>query len=240
MKLTFVGTRGEIEPRSRRHNRHSALLVSHRSGRVLIDCGADWLGRFTRFRPTAVVLTHAHPDHAAGLRNGAPCPVFMTSKTWHALVRYPIGQRCVIEPRNQVKICGMSFEAFTLEHSLIAPAVGWRMRLGRACFFYAPDVVSIHEPDEALGGVRLYIGDGASLIRPLVRKRGAHLIGHASMREQLDWCAKHGVRRAIFTHCGSAIVTGQENKLAGKLCEMAGDVGVKARIAHDGMTLMLR
>jgi len=61
---------------------HSSLLVSYRSARVMIDCGLDWLGKFKRLRPSAIVLTHAHPDHAWGLKNGAPCPVYAPEKTW--------------------------------------------------------------------------------------------------------------------------------------------------------------
>lgn len=48
----------------------------------MLDCGADWLGRVARLRPSAIVLTHAHPDHAAGLADGAPCPVYATAETW--------------------------------------------------------------------------------------------------------------------------------------------------------------
>ena len=74
MKLLFLGTRGEIEARTRRHRMHSSLLVSYRSTRVMIDCGLDWLGKFERLRPSAIVLTHAHPDHALGPeKRRAPC-----------------------------------------------------------------------------------------------------------------------------------------------------------------------
>jgi glyoxylase-like metal-dependent hydrolase (beta-lactamase superfamily II) len=37
----------------------------------MIDCGADWLGEVDRVAPDVIVLTHAHPDHAGGLRKGA-------------------------------------------------------------------------------------------------------------------------------------------------------------------------
>lgn len=47
MRLRFLGTRGEIDRRSPEHRRHSALLV----GRVLVDCGRDWLGEVDRLRP---------------------------------------------------------------------------------------------------------------------------------------------------------------------------------------------
>ena len=67
MKPTFLGTRGEIEARMRRHHMHTSLLVSHRGRDVMIDCGLDWLGKFERLHPDAIVLTHAHPDRAWGL-----------------------------------------------------------------------------------------------------------------------------------------------------------------------------
>jgi hypothetical protein len=37
MKLTFLGTRGEIEARTRRHHMHSSLLVSYRGKKVMIE-----------------------------------------------------------------------------------------------------------------------------------------------------------------------------------------------------------
>jgi len=45
MKLTFIGTRGEIDPRTQRHRMHTSLLVSYRAANVMIDAGLDWLGK---------------------------------------------------------------------------------------------------------------------------------------------------------------------------------------------------
>ena len=41
MKLTFLGTRGEIEARTRGHRMHSSLLLSYRRAKVMIDCGLE-------------------------------------------------------------------------------------------------------------------------------------------------------------------------------------------------------
>src|ERR687888_2154341 len=143
MRLRFLGTRGEIEARTRRHRRHSSLLVGYGGREVMIDCGLDWRDRLGRLLPRAIVLTHAHPDHAAGLRDGAPCPVFATEVTWDALRRYPVAEREVVKPRRPFVIAGLAFEAFAVEHSLRAPAVGYRISAGKASIFYAPDVLSI-------------------------------------------------------------------------------------------------
>jgi ribonuclease BN (tRNA processing enzyme) len=65
----FLGTRGEIDARTRRHRMHTSLLVSYRGADVMIDAGLDWLGKLKRVAPHAIVLTHAHSDHAYP-RNG--------------------------------------------------------------------------------------------------------------------------------------------------------------------------
>jgi phosphoribosyl 1,2-cyclic phosphodiesterase len=240
MKLTFLGTRGEIEARTRRHHMHSSLLVSYREKKVMIDCGLDWLGKFERLHPDAIVLTHAHPDHAWGLRNGAPCPVYAPQETWCTLPSYKIDDRRVIKNRVLTRICGITFEAFPVEHSILAPAVGYRVVAGHARVFYGPDLLFIHDRAAALKGVQLYVGDGATLTHSFVRKRGDRLIGHATVRTQLGWCGKEGVPRAIITHCGSEIVSDDERKLALELCRMASERGIEAQIAHDRMELVLR
>jgi phosphoribosyl 1,2-cyclic phosphodiesterase len=81
--VIFLGTRGEAKVHSRRHRRHSSLLVEGAQARIMINCGTDWLGQLKRIAPTTVVLTHAHADHAEGLAAGAaPCPVYTTKETW--------------------------------------------------------------------------------------------------------------------------------------------------------------
>ncbi len=239
MTLTFLGTRGEIEARTRRHRMHTSLLVSYRAAHVMIDCGLDWLGKFEWLRPSAIVLTHAHPDHASGLRHGSPCPVHAPQKTWQTLQNCTIQDRHLIKERTPTKICGITFEAFPVEHSILAPAVGYRISAGRALIFYAPDLVFIHERAEALEGVQIYIGDGATITRTFVRRRGKALIGHSPVRTQLTWCQKEGVPRAIITHCGSEIVNGDEREIAAKLRGIATERGVEVRIAYDGMKVKL-
>src|SRR5213592_2209065 len=235
MQLTFLGTRGEIDARTRRHRMHTSLLVSYRHANVMIDCGLDWLGKLKRISPSAIVLTHAHPDHAWGLKRGAPCPVYAPQKTWQELRHYPIKERRLIKERTRTKIHGITFEAFPVEHSILSPAVGYRVNAGRACIFYAPDLIFIRDRYAALQGVQIYIGDGATVTRSFIRKRGKALIGHSPVRTQLTWCEKEGVPKAIITHCGSEIVTGDEREISAKIRAMAVDRHVEVRIAYDGM-----
>jgi phosphoribosyl 1,2-cyclic phosphodiesterase len=237
VKLTFLGTRGEIKARTPQHRMHSSLLVRGNNCVVLIDCGADWLNRAFEVRPHAIFLTHAHSDHAAGLRNGAPCEVFATVDTWNGVRGFAIQRRSLIRLRDAVRIRDLAFEAFPVEHSLIAPAVGFRISCRRKSIFYVPDVVSIIHQEQALSGISTYIGDGASISRPLVRTRNGAQIGHASIAAQLQWCQQEGVGRAIFTHCGSQIVTANEKQIARRIEDLGRKLALEASIANDGLEI---
>jgi len=74
--------------------------------------------------------------------------------TWNGLKRYPIRERQIIEPRHPVFLGGVEFEAFPVAHSLIAPAVGYRVSKGNVSVFYVPDLVYIFtsaiRPSQAL------------------------------------------------------------------------------------------
>ncbi len=238
MELTFLGTRGGIEIRSRLHQRHSALLVRRNDDRVMIDCGADWLGRLDAIAPTAILLTHAHPDHAAGLAEGAPCPVYATSETLELLRHLPICDWRRVPVRKSMTIGGMRFKAFPVQHSIRAPAVAYRVSAQGSCFFYLPDVARIPQASEALRGIDVYIGDGAAIRRSMVRHKGGTLIGHAPIMIQLGWCKRAGICHAIFTHCGSSIVRGDGRTLNALVRRLGREYGIDACLACDGDRLV--
>lgn len=83
-------------------------------------------------KPHAIVITHAHPDHAWGLQGGAPCPVYATKQAWRDMEDYPIEERLTVPYRRPVSIEGVHFEAFPVEHSTRCPAVNHRITAGSA------------------------------------------------------------------------------------------------------------
>jgi ribonuclease BN (tRNA processing enzyme) len=245
MKLTFLGTRGYIEPQTRRHRHYTSLLVGYRGGRVMIDCGEGWESRWDEIDPDAIMITHPHPDHAFALKRAAPpCPVHAIAEAWEKMADFKVPDefRREVGLRRRVTVAGIRFEAFSVIHSTKAPAVGYRIQAGRVAVFYVPDVVWIHDRDEALAGVRLYIGDGATIHRNMVRKekKTGALIGHSTITQQLTWCRKEGVAKMIVTHCGSDIVAGDERRVGAELRRLAAEREVDVEIAHDGMERVLR
>jgi phosphoribosyl 1,2-cyclic phosphodiesterase len=205
----------------------------------MIDCGTDWLGLLHAVLPTAIVLTHAHPDHAAGLAEGTLCPVYATRQTWDLIDRFPIEDRHTLPLNRSLLIAGLRFKAVPVEHSIRAPAVGYRVWARAGSFFYAPDVAGLLNLRGDFKGIDVYIGDGATFRRSMVRKKAGTRIGHASIIDQLGWCQKAGVPRAIFTHCGSPTVRADVRKMNAKLQKLGRDYGVEARFAYDGDRLFL-
>jgi phosphoribosyl 1,2-cyclic phosphodiesterase len=139
--------------------------------------------------------------------------------------------------RKPISIDHIMFKAFPVAHSRLAPAVGLRIRAERSCVVYVPDVAEIPDGPAVLRGIDVYIGDGATVRRSMVRRKGGTLIGHAPIATQLEWCDEAGVRQAIFTHCGSPIVRARAAETDVVIRQLGIEHGVEARIAHDGLQL---
>ena len=93
---------------------------------------------------------------------------------------------------------------------------------------------------EAFRGIAAYIGDGATISRPLVRRRGRRFVGHAQVGTQLDWCQTAGVPRAIITHCGTQIVIADRTTLKQQFAELSRKYKLRVDVANDGMEIVLR
>lgn len=75
-------------------------------------------------------------------------------------------------------------------------------------------------------------------IEASTRRHRRHTSLEVSYR--LGRCEKEGVPRAVFTHCGSEIVKGDERSLGARLHGWAAERGLEAAFAVDGMELVLR
>lgn len=239
MKICFCGTRGYIEESSRLHRMHSACLLTFARRRLLLDVGETWSGRIAELDPDWIAITHAHPDHAFGLRDGTDVPVYVTPTTKRLLRKYPVANFRTMLAGRWRRIGPFRVLPYTVVHSIRCPAVGFKVRAGGMTIVYNPDLISIDERDRVLDGVDAYIGDGASLTRPIVRRRDGALFGHTTIRAQLNWCKDAGIRRAFIVHCGKQIVQMAPREAQRRVDELAGP-SMHATVTHDGMEIVLR
>lgn len=237
-RLIFLGTRGYIEESSRLHRMHSALMLVYREKRLLLDAGESWKGRLHELAPDWIAITHAHPDHSFALEEGTDAPVYVSHESYELLKHYPVKRFRVFESGETLRLGPFRVRPYTVVHSIRAPAVGFRIGVARTSFVYNPDVVAIPGEADVLSGVATYIGDGATLTRPMVRRRGDVLFGHTTVRAQLTWCRRNGIPRAFIVHCGKQLVEMDARELQERVDALAAP-DVSATVAHDGMTAYL-
>ena len=240
MRLHFYGTKGYVKEKSRAHSGHSAFTVEAEGFRLLCDFGQNRKGLLERIRPDAIFVSHAHPDHAWGLEEGTDVPVHASAITHEITKDLPIRRRVTLVPEAAVVVGPFRLTAFPVVHSVRCPCVAVRIELPGLVLVYSGDIISFERPEAALSGADLYIGDGSTLKGPLVRRHptGA-LMGHTTVRAQLGWLGKYGIRRAIFSHFGTGPIEMGEPALKEALAEMAQAKasGCRVRAARDGMEL---
>ena len=142
--------------------------------------------------------------------------------------------------RRAALIGGLRFSAVPVQHSIRAPAVGYRVSANGCSFFYLPNVAELPEASDALRRIDVYIGDGSAIGRSMVRRKRGEWVGHAPIVRQLDWCAKAHVGRVVFTHCGSPIVRATSRTMDALAGQLSREYSLDVRIARDGDTLYLR
>ena len=240
MLLTFYGTKGYVEESSTAHAGHSSFTIEEKGFRLLCDFGENRKGMLEKIEPDAIFVSHAHPDHAWGLAEGAKAPVHASAVTHEITRELPIRKRVTLSPGRAAKTGPFRITAYPVVHSVRCPCVAARIQIGRRIIVYSGDVVAFEDPETALAGADLYIGDGSTLKGSLVRRHHSGvLIGHTTVRAQLGWLARHGVADAIFSHFGKGPIEMGEPELEAALSALAGEKapGCRVTAARDGLSL---
>ena len=240
MHLQFFGTKGYVDESSRTHAGHSAFVVEEKGFRLLCDFGENRKGTLAKIRPDAIFVSHAHPDHGWGLWEGTDIPVYASAVTHELLRELPLLNRIVLEPRKTVSIGPFRLAAQPAIHSVRCPCIGARISANTFTLVYSGDIVAFEDPDTALAGADLYVGDGSTLTGSLVRRhQSGVLIGHTTVRAQLGWLARHGILRAVFSHFGKGPIEMGDEALAEALVKLAAanPPGCAVTMAYDGLEL---
>jgi ribonuclease BN (tRNA processing enzyme) len=241
VRLQFLGTKGYVEATSDSHRGHSAFTLEAGGFRLLCDFGENQKGRLGQIRPDAILVSHAHPDHAWGLAEGTDVPVHASEVTHELLAGFALSRRVVLPREEEISAVGpFRVTAFPVIHSLRCPGLAARIETPEGTLVYSGDIVSFATSSaagRALEAADVYVGDGSTLTGSLVRRHASGvLMGHTTMRAQLGWLAKAGITRAIFSHFGDEAIAMGDAKLSACLEDLtrAKAPGCEVRVATDG------
>lgn len=231
VKLTFLGTRGEIEEFSKKHKYHSSLLMEYKKFRILIDHGHIHKNTINQIKPDVVLITHAHPDHYIWTLKDekTKIPVYATKETINYGKFKPENYK-IIQPDKKFKLGSFNIIPYKVAHSIKCPGICFKISINRKNILFTGDVVDIPNKDRILKDVDYYIGDGSSIRTNLVRKKGKQFFGHARITTQINWCKKAGIKNIIFTHLGKETIR-KENEFKKANPEII--------FAYDGMIITI-
>ncbi|MDD2876466.1 MAG: MBL fold metallo-hydrolase [Acidiphilium sp.] len=202
------------EPRNARTR--ASIVIEGAKGRLLVDTAPELRLQLTAKRIgriDAVLFTHAHADHIAGLDEvrilnrilNAPIPGYSDELTWAELRQRfdyafkpwqppgffrPVIETQVIAPGEVHAIAGLPARIIGQDHGFI-PSLG--VRVGN--FAYCTDVVRFDADQLALlAGIDIWVIDCFT--------KGPRHPTHANLDQVLEWVAALRPRRTILTHMG--------------------------------------
>jgi phosphoribosyl 1,2-cyclic phosphate phosphodiesterase len=214
------GDWGECDPAEPRNRRSRPSIVIEANGkRLLVDTGPDLRAQLTACkipRIDAILYTHSHADHIAGLDEvrilnrliDAPMPAYAMAQSWTELKsRFdyafrpwagpaffrPVFETHVVEPGEMIEIIGLDVTLIGQDHGYLTS-----LGLRAGDFAYCTDVVQLDEPAlAALENLDLFIVDCFTRHIPHPT--------HATLAQVLAWVEQLKPKRTILTHMGPSM-----------------------------------
>ena len=216
----------------------SSLLVRSHTTTIVIDSGPDFRYQMLREKVMhldAIVFTHPHKDHVAGLDDvraynffsGKPMEVYANEMTQAVLIReFPYAFADTKYPGvPEIKLNTIAFEPFVVGDIPITPIMVWHMkmpvlgfRIGD--FTYITDANRIEESEQKK------INGSKYLTLNTLRKE-TH-ISHFNLQQGVEMAQKLGVPQTYFTHMSHQM--GRHSEIKRKLPN-------NMSISYDGMVI---
>lgn len=206
------------EPRNRR-SRPSIVIETPAGKRLLVDTGPDLRYQLTSCkipRVDAILYTHSHADHIAGLDEvrilnrllDAPMPAYAMAETWTELRgRFdyafrpwtgpvffrPVFAPHVVKPGEMLEIIGLAVRLIGQDHGYVT-SLG--LRTGN--FAYCTDVVRLDDTAlDLLENLDIFAVDCFTRHEPHPT--------HANLSQVLEWVERLKPKRTLLTHLGPSM-----------------------------------
>jgi len=234
MKVTILGTRGEIPESAPYHSKHTGILVDDE---LLLDLGEK---SFLQYNPRWILLTHFHPDHAYFMYRGKE-EIPKTTATIFAPEVPPHLKKVVTLLDKKKKLGPYTIQPIPTHHGKYVQSQAYLIKRGKHSFLFTSDLVWIDKKYHPLiRGVDLVITE-ASFIRKggMVQKdpKSGRLFGHNGVPNLLS-LLKQFSDQFVFIHFGSWFY---ENIKEGRktLIKLGKEEDVHVTVGYEGLTINL-
>jgi glyoxylase-like metal-dependent hydrolase (beta-lactamase superfamily II) len=228
MKIRILGTRGEIEEEAPRHLLHSGVLVDRT---LLLDLGEK---EFLELSPSAILITHLHPDHAFFVRESGPVDVPIYAPE-------PYKSMDILIPREEFRIGEYTLRAIPTHHSKLVRSLAYRVEKDGQKFLYSGDIIWIDKQyHHLLEDLDLVITDGSYFRKGgMIRRdeKTGQIFGHNGIPDLIQLFSEF-TRYILLVHFGSWFfndIVGSEEKLH----QLGQRTGMEVLVGYDGMEIDL-
>ena len=234
MKITVLGTRGEIPESLPYHAKHSGILIDDQ---LLIDCGEK---SFLNYHPLWIILTHLHPDHAYFVRRGkeesppADLVIYAPEKPSN-----PQNSLNILDA--PIQLGPYSITPLPTYHSLNVKSQAYLIKTEKTSLLYTGDLVWIDKKYlTCLDKVDLIITEATYLKKGgMVKKdpQSGKLYGHNGIPNLIS-LLKPFAKQFLFTHFGTWFY--EDSRAARqKLLDFGKENDLKILIGYDGLQINL-
>jgi len=225
MRITILGTRGNIEPSARRHSKHSGILID---GFLLFDVGEK---AYLKLHPKYVFITHLHSDHAAIQQDDVPEGTVVYGPESAPLLPE---MRVMTEP---VRVGAYTVTPIPTVHSQRVKSVAYLVEKGSERVLYSSDLVKIKTRfRHLLLNLDLVVTEGSFIRSGGLVRRNAQTgapTGHNGIPNLVAFFSRF-TRRIVITHFGSWFF--RDIGRSRRKIESLGD-GAQVIPAYDGMQI---